>query len=107
MTDAASSAPGHARLDVADTVLERAKTEQVGLVRFLYADHGGIIRGKATHVSGLEARMASGIGHTVAMMAMSMLDHLQPVEGMGPVREVRILPPPPPFLPPPSSPPPP
>src|SRR5258708_2257546 len=92
MTDAASSAPGHARLDVADTVLERAKTEQVGLVRFVYADHGGIIGGKATHGSGLEARMASGIGHTVAMMAMSMLDHLQPVEGMGPVGEVRIVP---------------
>jgi glutamine synthetase len=92
MTDAASSGAGHARLDVADTVLERAKTEQVSLVRFLYADHGGIIRGKATHVSGLEARMASGIGHTVAMMAMSMLDHLQPVEGLGPVGEVRIVP---------------
>ncbi len=92
MTDAASSAAGDARLDVADTVLERAKTEQVSLVRFLYADHGGIIRGKATHLSGLEARMASGIGHTVAMMAMSMLDHLQPVEGMGPVGEVRIVP---------------
>jgi glutamine synthetase len=92
MTDAASSAAGDARLDVADTVLERAKTEQVSLVRFLYADHGGIIRGKATHLSGLEARMASGIGHTVAMMAMSMLDHLQPVEDMGPVGEVRIVP---------------
>jgi glutamine synthetase len=92
MTDAAGPEAGHARRHVADTVLERARAEQVSLVRFLYADHGGIIRGKATHVSGLEARMSSGIGHTVAMMAMSMLDHLQPVEGMGPVGEVRIVP---------------
>src|SRR6201987_2721921 len=35
--------------------------------------------------------MVTGIGHTVAMMAMSMLDHLQPVDGMGPVGEVRIM----------------
>jgi glutamine synthetase len=67
-------------------------TDRIRLVRFLYADHGGIIRGKATGTSQLSERMASGIGHTVAMMAMSMLDHLQPVEGMGPVGEVRIVP---------------
>ena len=42
--------------------------------------------------------MFSGIGHTVAMMAMSMLDHLQPVEGMGPVGEVRIVPDPATFV---------
>jgi glutamine synthetase len=67
-------------------------TDRIRLVRFLYADHGGIIRGKATGTSQLSERMASGIGHTVAMMAMSMLDQLQPVEGMGPVGEVRIVP---------------
>jgi len=67
-------------------------TDRIRLVRFLYADHGGIIRGKATGTSQLSERVASGIGHTVAMMAMSMLDHLQPVEGMGPVGEVRIVP---------------
>ena len=43
--------------------------------------------------------MATGIGHTVAMMAMSMLDHLQPVAGMGPVGEVRIMPDPATFVP--------
>src|SRR5512142_94889 len=102
MTDAAETAVpvgGQAGLGVADTVLERARAGQISLIRFLYADHGGIIRGKATHVSGLEARMASGIGHTVAMMAMNMLDHLQPVEGMGPVGEVRIKPDPRTFVP--------
>ncbi|MBV9445091.1 MAG: glutamine synthetase [Streptosporangiaceae bacterium] len=73
-------------------------TSQVRLVRFLYADHGGIIRGKAAGSDQLVQRMASGIGHTVAMMAMSMLDHLQPVEGMGPVGEVRIVPDPATFV---------
>jgi glutamine synthetase len=61
-------------------------------VRFLYADHGGIIRGKAATRQFLADRIASGIGHTVAMMAMSMLDSLQPVEGMGPVGEIRLRP---------------
>ena len=67
-------------------------TSQVRLVRFLYADHGGIIRGKSASAARLNERIASGIGHTVAMMAMSMLDHLQPVEVVGPVGEVRIVP---------------
>lgn len=80
-------------------VTARAEAEAVSLVWFLYADHGGIIRGKAAASGMLPARMVTGIGHTVAMMAMSMLDHLQPVEGMGPVGEVRIMPDPATFVP--------
>jgi glutamine synthetase len=67
-------------------------TDRIRLVRFLYADHGGIIRGKAAGTAHLGERMTSGIGHTVAMMAMSMLDQLQSVEGLGSVGEVRIVP---------------
>jgi glutamine synthetase len=73
-------------------VLRRAREDNVALARFLYADHGGIIRGKAAATSRLAERIDSGIGHTRAMMAMSMMDELQPVEGMGPVGEVRIKP---------------
>ena len=73
-------------------VSQRAREENVSLVRFLYADHGGIIRGKAAATARLAERIESGIGHTRAMMAMSMMDELQPVEGMGPVGEVRIKP---------------
>src|ERR1700730_8316308 len=65
-----------------ETVMGQASQEQIRLVRFLYADHGGIIRGKASGTGHLRELMASGIGHTVAMMAMSMLDQLQPVPGM-------------------------
>jgi glutamine synthetase len=82
-----------------EAVLERTSEEQIRLVRFFYADHGGIIRGKAAGTTRLRERMASGIGHTVAMMAMSMLDQLQPVAGMGPVGEVRIVPDPDTFVP--------
>src|SRR5215471_7551740 len=73
-------------------VLRRAREESISLVRFLYADHAGIIRGKAAAAVRLAERVDSGIGHTRAMMAMSMLDELQPVAGMGPVGEVRIKP---------------
>ena len=76
----------------ASEAVARANAEGLELVRFLYVDHGGIIRGKAVAAEFLEERVASGIGHTVAMMAMSMLDSLQPVAGMGPVGEVRIKP---------------
>ena len=73
-------------------VLRQAREESVSLVRFLYADHGGIVRGKAAATARLAERLESGIGHTRAMMAMSMMDELAPVAGMGPVGEVRIKP---------------
>ena len=81
------------RLDTAYLkVLERADIEGADLIRFLYADHGGIVRGKASSRGRLAERLKTGIGHTVGMMAMSMMDTLIPVEGMGPVGEVRIVP---------------
>jgi glutamine synthetase len=81
-----------------ERVAGQAEADGISLAWFLYADHGGIIRGKSASVTMLPARMTTGIGHTVAMMAMSMLDHLQPVEGMGPVGEVRIMPDPATFV---------
>jgi glutamine synthetase len=94
-TSAASAAFGAAETDekhAAEAALAQADAHGLELVRFLYADHGGIIRGKATTRQFLGDRIASGIGHTVAMMAMSMLDSLQPVDGMGPVGETRLVP---------------
>ncbi|MDP9845065.1 glutamine synthetase family protein [Streptosporangium lutulentum] len=82
----------------AGRVVERADTEGVELIRFLYADHGGVIRGKAVSRPLLAERLDTGIGHTVAMMAMNMLDELQDVEHLGPVGEVRIVPDPTTFV---------
>ncbi len=79
-------------------VLSRLRQTDVQLVRFLYCDNGGVIRGKASHVDRLESRMHAGIGLTVAMQAMNLLDQLQPVEGMGPVGEVRLIPDPDTFV---------
>jgi glutamine synthetase len=75
-----------------DQIVERAKTAGLRLVRFLYCDNDGMIRGKAAGMSGLHRRLEKGIGLTVAMQAFSLLDHLAPVEGMGPVGEIRLVP---------------
>ena len=73
-------------------VVQQALDAGVQLVFFLYCDNGGIIRGKSTHVAHLADRIESGIGLTVAMQAMSDVDQLQAVEGMGPVGEIRLVP---------------
>jgi glutamine synthetase len=75
-----------------EEILDACRTQAVRLVRFLYCDNGGVIRGKATHVERLGDRLRTGIGLTVAMQAMNSLDQLQPVEGMGPVGEIRLVP---------------
>jgi glutamine synthetase len=79
-------------------VVARAEASGLRLIRFLYCDNDGVIRGKATGISGLGERMETGIGLTVAMQAFSMLDHLAAVEGMGPVGEIRLLPDPESFV---------
>lgn len=73
-------------------ILRRVQEAHLRLVRFLYCDNGGIIRGKSSHVSGLEQRMFEGIGQTLAMQAFAGIDHLASVEGMGPVGEFRLVP---------------
>ena len=85
-------------LSPADNVQRQAMVERISLTRFLYVDHGGVVRGKAAATGRLAERIESGIGHTRAMMAMSMVDELAPVEGMGPVGEVRIKPDPTTFV---------
>lgn len=73
-------------------VVQQAQQAGVELVEFLFVDNGGTIRGKLTHVDHLRGRMVGGIGLTPAMMAMNMLDQLQPIPEMGPVGEVRLVP---------------
>lgn len=70
----------------------------IRLTRFLYVDNGCTIRGKLIPTDRLPGRMESGQGLTVAMQAMNMLDQLQPVDGMGPVGEIRLVPDPESFV---------
>jgi glutamine synthetase len=76
----------------AAAVVERAEEQGLRLVRFLWCGNDGTVRAKASSMHGLEGRIRAGIGVTVAMQAMNGLDHLQPVKGMGPVGEIRLVP---------------
>jgi glutamine synthetase len=73
-------------------VVKQADEAGLRLVRFLWCGNDGTVRAKASTIRGLEGRIRSGIGVTVAMQAMNGLDQLQPVDGMGPVGEVRLVP---------------
>jgi glutamine synthetase len=73
-------------------VAARADEAGLRLVRFLWCGNDGTIRGKASGRRGLEGRLQAGIGLTVALQALNSLDQLQPVAGMGPVGEVRLVP---------------
>jgi glutamine synthetase len=75
-----------------EDVVSRVDEAGLRLVRFLWCGNDGTIRAKASARHGLEGRLASGIGLTVGMQAMSGLDQLQPVDGMGPVGEIRLVP---------------
>jgi glutamine synthetase len=78
--------PGHTAL------LDRIAADGVRLLRFLYCDPSGVIRGKQAHVSRLGGAPASGLGLTRAQNAINALDDLVAVEGMEPVGEIRIVP---------------
>ncbi len=79
-------------------IVGRAEAVGLRLVRFLYCDNDGIVRGKATGLARLGERLETGIGLTVAMQAFTMLDRLAPVPGMGPVGEIRLVPDPDTFV---------
>ncbi len=80
--------PYFSRVDI----LRTARENDLRLVRFLWCGNDGTVRTKATALAGLEQRLRSGIGVTLGMQAMNSLDLLQPIEGMGPVGELRIVP---------------
>ena len=81
-----------------EQVVAAVEAADVRLIRFLYCDNGGVIRGKLAHKDSLASRLDTGIGLTVAMQAFNILDQLQPFETMGPVGEIRLVPDPDSFV---------
>src|SRR5512132_2507168 len=73
-------------------IVALAEVEGVQLVRFLYCDNGGVIRGKSTHLGALARRMQSGIGLVKGMQSFTSLDFLAPDASYGPVGEIRLMP---------------
>jgi len=81
-----------------EQIVALAKEHGVQLVRFLYCDNGGVIRGKSTHVDQLARRMESGIGLVKGMQSFTSLDTLAPDATYGPVGEIRLVPDPSTFV---------
>ena len=81
-----------------DEIVAHAEERGVQLVRFLYCDNGGVIRGKSTHVGQLARRMQSGIGLVKGMQSFTSLDTLAPDATYGPVGEIRLIPDPQTFV---------
>jgi glutamine synthetase len=75
-----------------EQVVRQANEQGLQLVRFLYCDNGGVIRGKSTHVGQLARRISSGIGLVKGMQSFTSLDFLAPDATYGPVGEIRLVP---------------
>src|SRR5438876_1321043 len=82
----------------AQDIIQQVHNADLRLVRFLYCDNGGILRGKATHASKIATRVTEGIGQTLAMQAFTGVETLAAVEGMGPIGEFRLIPDPETFV---------
>ena len=81
-----------------EEIVATAEKAGVQLVRFLYCDNGGVIRGKSTHVGALARRISSGIGLVKGMQSFTSLDTLAPDATYGPVGEIRLVPDPETFV---------
>jgi glutamine synthetase len=68
------------------------QAHNVRLVRFLYCDPSGVIRGKSVHGARLEGKVLEGVGLTRAQNAVNLFEDLVPIEGMEPVGELRVVP---------------
>ncbi len=75
-----------------ESVINLVETERVRLVRFIFCDTSGLIRGKAAHVDHLRERLSAGIGLVKGTMAQNLLDQLQSDTGYGATGEVRLTP---------------
>jgi glutamine synthetase len=75
-----------------DEILTVVNEERIRLIRYLYCDPAGVIRGKTVTASQLPFKITEGVGLTKAQHAVNLFEDLIPVEGMEPVGEVRIIP---------------
>jgi len=75
-----------------EEALKSAADSDARLIRFLYCDPAGVIRGKTVHASQLASKISEGVGLTRAQNAVNLFEDLIYVDGMEPVGEVRIIP---------------
>ncbi len=73
-------------------VLNEIEAKNIRLVRFLYCDPSGVIRGKTAHASQMKNKIVEGVGLTRAQHAINLFEDLVAIPKMEPVGEVRVIP---------------
>jgi len=73
-------------------IVDAVSNRDIRLIRFLYCDPAGVIRGKTVHASQIASKVDEGVGLTRAQNAVNLFEDLIQVDGMEPVGEVRIIP---------------
>jgi len=87
------------------SLVDRAKTAGVSLVRVAYCDNANLVRAKAVPLSALASAVQYGIGFSVAQQALPMMyDTVLPASGLTPGGETWLVPDPSTFTPLPYSP---
>ena len=79
-------------------IARKLRASEVQLVRFLYCDFGGVIRGKAASPDRIVAHIGDGLGLANAMLSMTALDVIPPDASNTLVGEVRLVPDPDSFV---------
>ncbi len=75
-----------------EKLLAEVKKRDVKLLRFIFVDTDGVIRGFSSYRDELRADLESGHGMTKAILDFTVLDTLVPDGKYGPVGEVRLIP---------------
>ena len=73
-------------------IARKLRASDVQLVRFLYCDFGGVIRGKAVAPERIVNHIGDGLGLANAMLSMTSLDVIPPETGHNLIGEVRLVP---------------
>ena len=59
-------------------ILKLSEENNLRLIRFLYCDLAGVIRGKTVHASQLPAKITEGVGLTRAQNAVNLFERAKP-----------------------------
>ena len=79
-------------------IARKLRASDVQLVRFLYCDFGGVIRGKAAAPDRIVNHIGDGLGLASALLSMTALDVIPPEATNTLVGEVRLVPDPDSFV---------
>lgn len=79
------------RTERIEAAVAAATAADLRLVRFIYADYNGIVRGRAVHAAGLSDRLYEGVALPFTRVATDGRGRLAPGAGLSAVGELRLM----------------